>query len=404
MSRTESSRANRAARRGQPIVVLMLLLSGWVAARAAVWEMPFAGPPATAQAVQLADYAAPSAPNRSLPEAMANGAGSSRDKAAQPATNAPATITLPRVIPFAAPVPSVPLAAPLPTNAAAQLGPTSAPLAAPTPSASRVAAGHQMLWLAAVGQLPLPAVLFERRGEQPAREIDRPLARRDAMHKRWSADSWLLLRPGTAVTVRNGFSAPSYGASQVGAVIRYRLAADNPRKPSLYLRASGAVRAPHDEELAVGLAARPIARLPVLAMAELRVSRPGNGTRLRPAAALVSEFPPLDLPLGLRAEAYGQAGYVGGSGVGGSGASAFVDGQLHLTRRLARIGKMELRAGAAAWGGAQQGASRVDAGPTASLGLPIGPTNARLSADWRFRLAGRATPGSGPAITLSAGF
>ena len=399
MSRTTSSPANRAARRGQPVVVLMLLLFGWVAARAAVWALPFAGPLEAAQDAQLADYAAPSAPDRSLPGGMSKSPGSSRFKAAQTATNATAPFTLPRVIPFAGPVPSVPMAKPLPANAAALQGPISGPLAAPTPSAPRVGAGHQMLWLAAVGQLPLPAVLFERRSEQLARMIDRPLARSDAPHKRWAADSWLLLRPASAVTVRNGFSAPSYGASQVGAVIRYRLAPDNPRKPSLYLRASAAVRAPHDEELAVGLAARPIARLPVLAMAELRASRPGVGTRLRPAAALVSEFPPLDLPLGLRAEAYGQAGYVGGRD-----ASAFVDGQLHLTRRLARIGKMELRAGAAAWGGAQQGASRADAGPTASLGMPIGPTNARLSADWRFRLAGSATPGSGPAITLSAGF
>ena len=399
MSRSASSPASRAARRGQPVVVLMLLLFGWVAARAAVWEMPFGGPSGTAQEVQLADYAAPSEPNRILPGGMLKSLESSPVKAAQAATNAPAPITLPRAIAFAAPVSSVPLTATLPANAAAQQGPIAAPLAAPTPPAPRVAAGHQMLWLAAVGQLPLPAVLFERSGEQPSRMIDRPLVRRDAPHRRWAADSWLLLRPGGAVTVRNGFSAPSYGASQVGAVIRYRLAPDNLRKPSLYLRASAAVRSPHDAELAVGLAARPIARLPVLAMAELRASRPGGVTRLRPAAALVSEFPPLDLPLGLRAEAYGQAGYVGGRD-----ASAFVDGQLHLTRRLARIGGMELRAGAAAWGGAQQGASRVDAGPTASLGMPIGPTNARLSADWRFRLAGSATPGSGPAITLSAGF
>ena len=392
MSRTASSTTNRATRRGEPIVVLMLLLFGWVAARAAVWEVPFSGPPRTAHEPQLVKYSKPAAPNRALPVAMASCAGSSQSEAAQPALVEPASTTLPRVIPYAAPVSLVPLAAPSPGTA------TALP-ATPTPLTPRVAAGHQMLWLAAVGQLPLPAVLFERRGDQLARMIDRPLARRDAPHKRWSADSWLLLRPGAAVTVRNGFSAPSYGASQVGAVIRYRLAPENPRKPSLYLRASGAVRAPHDEELAVGFAARPIARLPVLAMAELRASRVASGARLRPAVALVSEFPPLDLPLGLRAEAYGQVGYVGGSG-----ASAFVDGQLHLTRRLARIGGMELRAGGGAWGGAQQGASRVDAGPTASLGMPIGVTNARLSADWRFRIAGQATPGSGPAITLSAGF
>ncbi len=256
-----------------------------------------------------------------------------------------------------------------------------------------------MLWLAAVAHLPLPAVLFEQRGAAKLQ------ARRTASLRRWSGDSWLLLRPGTAIFVRNGFSAPSYGAGQIGALVRYRLATEDARKPSLYLRASSAVRAPHDEEVAVGLSARPLARVPIVAMAELRVSRFGGGRgpsdalRLRPAVALVSEFPLLDLPLGVRAEAYGQAGYVGGAG-----ASAFADGQLHLTRRLVGIGRAELRAGGAAWGGAQKGASRVDIGPTASLGLPVGPGNARLSADWRFRVGGSAVPGSGPAITLSAGF
>jgi hypothetical protein len=43
-------------------------------------------------------------------------------------------------------------------------------------------------------------------------------------------------------------------------------------------------------------------------------------------------------------------------------------------------------------------------GPTATLDLPLAGGSGRLSADWRFRLAGTATPGSGPALTLSAGF
>jgi hypothetical protein len=364
------------ARRGQPLVVLILLLTGWVAARAAVWEGPFAEMQ-TADRPQLLTRASPKIASPPAVVMVAKAATVSRQIEAAPlAVIAPAAISWPMARPVAA--------APLP----------QAVMITPAPLAPRVAAGHQMLWLAVVAQLPLPAVLFERRDEDQATMI-----KPGGTAKRWSADSWLLLRQDGAATVNNGFSAPSYGASQIGAVIRYRLATGNAHKPSLYLRASGAVRVPHDEEVAAGFSARPLARLPIVAMAEMRVTRAVGAAMLRPAAALVSEFPPLDLPLGLRAEAYAQAGYVGGRKP-----SAFADGQLHLTRRLARIGGMELRAGGAAWGGAQQGASRVDAGPTASLGLPIGPANTRLSADWRFRIAGSAAPGTGPAVTLSAGF
>ena len=50
-------------------------------------------------------------------------------------------------------------------------------------------------------------------------------------------------------------------------------------------------------------------------------------------------------------------------------------------------------------------ASRLDVGPTATVGWPLGPTGAaRLGVDWRFRVRGNAIPASGPAVTLSAGF
>lgn len=371
-----------AARRGQPLAVLVLLLVSWVAARAAIWETPFGAEPDAYSAALLAAKSPQAAPVRSVFVAASTLAAPDQNLPHQAVQAAPAPAAWPTIKPYA-------------LQSAAPSAPTMMPTAPVAVAASpkvltpRVAAGHQMLWLAAVGYLPLPAVLFEQRN----------LVLKRAAQQRWSADSWLFLRSGAGMPVRNGFSAPSYGASQVGAVLRYRLAPENARKPSLYLRASGAVRAPRGEEIALGLSARPLAGVPIVAMAELRASRLGSGTVLRPAAALVSEFPALDLPLGARAEAYGQIGYVGGSE--GSG---FVDGQLHLTRRVAKVGELELRAGGAVWGGAQKGASRVDIGPTASLGIPVGPANTRLSADWRFRVAGSAAPGSGPAVTLSAGF
>ena len=114
----------------------------------------------------------------------------------------------------------------------------------------------------------------------------------------------------------------------------------------------------------------------------------------------VSELMPQKLPLGLVGEAYAQAGYVGGTG-----ATAFVDGQLRVDRAVARTGRAELRLGVGAWGGAQKDASRLDLGPAANLGVSVSDAVfARVMVDWRFRVAGNAVPESGPALTLSAGF
>lgn len=284
--------------------------------------------------------------------------------------------------------------------------PTITPLAPAPASASpvtagtgpvpvRIAAGHQLLWMAALSQLPLPGeITAPAMAAVPAKP--RPQA---VSLPRWSADGWLLWRRDGAGPGVGGFAPSTYGASQAGAVMRYRLAPSSEHRPALYLRATSALEAPRGEEAALGLSARPIPGVPVIALAELRATRFQTGTKLRPAAALVSEFPPVNLPLKARAEAYVQAGYVGGNG-----ATAFVDGQLKVDRPVLRIGQSELRVGGGVWGGAQEGASRLDAGPSATLGLPLGKANARLAMDWRFRLTGNAAPKSGPAITLSAGF
>lgn len=183
-------------------------------------------------------------------------------------------------------------------------------------------------------------------------------------------------------------------------MLRYRLAPQSPHRPEAYLRLSSALNSPADKDAAVGLSARPVAALPLRAMAELRLSERSGTARLRPAALLVTELAPIDMPHETRAEFYGQAGYVGGRN-----ATAFADGQARVDKRIAQFGGAELRAGAGAWAGAQKGAARLDAGPSAALGLPFGTSgSARLGLDWRMRVAGDARPGSGLALTLSAGF
>jgi hypothetical protein len=248
---------------------------------------------------------------------------------------------------------------------------------------------------------PEIATYFEGASGAPAAS-DRPLLGRIAPAResanRWSGDAWLLWRGDSAGPVVSG--SPSYGRSQAGAVLRYRLAPSSGHRPAAYIRASRALSGARETEAAAGLAARPLAGLPLSIAAEMRAFDGPQGREVRPAAFAVTELPTAKLPFGLRGEAYAQGGYVGGDY-----ATAFVDGQARIDARVLRLGNgAELRAGAAAWGGAQKRAARVDLGPSAALTFRIGETRSRLAVDYRLRVAGDAEPDSGPALTFSAGF
>ena len=288
-----------------------------------------------------------------------------------------------------------------------------------------VAAAHQLMWMAAVANLPSPQELVAQydaahaNPQAPAFALvasapalpsaaGEPLGalsanpRHAAAVRRWSADGWLLLRKGGVPGA--GSFLPTYGAAQTGAVLRYHLAPASGFAPTAFVRAYAAINGSGERQLAAGLSARPMPGIPVAAMVEMRSLRFTDGSlHWAPAATLVSEFPPLDLPLGLRAETYVQGGYVGGKA-----ATGFIDGQIKLDRALGHLsrGRLtgELRAGGGLWGGGQTGASRIDVGPSVTLGLSSGGAGARLAADWRFRISGNATPTSGPALTVSAGF
>ena len=391
-------------RRGQPLIALVLVMVSWVGARAALWD--------NAQIVPPGASAAPMLPR---PEALS----SAPQRIPQPARSSPgeahhaAPTLLDRPV-FAIPGPQLlppnTEAPPLPTGL--QITPDIAPAVtdqSAVPLSPRVAAGHQELWLAGMNLLPAaPALAMAHRGSLhsilPA--VAEVAQSGQASQTQWSVDGWLLLRPGG-----NAFNAPGaglpgtviptgfYGGSQSGLILRYFLAPGSKINPALYLRGSSGIERPRGEELAAGVSLRPIPGLPVRLMAEGRVTRTTNGTIMRPAAALVSELPPARLPLGLRGEAYVQEGYVGGRG-----ATTFVDGQARLEHPLAHTGSFELRAGGGVWGGAQRGASRLDIGPTATLAFRLGPVGTRVSADYRWRVSGNAAPGSGPVLTLSAGF
>lgn len=372
-------------RRGQPVVVLGAILLVWVMARVAASIAPVAAVSSVEADWHQSDKFAPVVRPRSAIAPRSAGGASS--------------VKLP--VPVRVEVGSQPVR-PLP---AAKV-PAAAPAFAPVPAA--VAGGHGLLWLAAVAQLPMPAAIAAI-APAPAAAASLPAAslafrapaampRADRASSRWSADGWFLLRGGKAPRGATAFA--SYGASQIGAVARYRIDELSVQRPAITLRAAAALDGTGEREVALGLAAHPVPSLPVGLIAEVRATRPGGGAvALRPAITAVTGLAPQALPLGLRAQGYGQAGYVGGAG-----ATGFVDGEVRVDGAVIRQGPAELRLGAAAWGGAQEGAARLDIGPAISLGLSAGDKAARLGLDWRVRVAGNAAPASGPALTLSAGF
>ncbi len=154
-----------------------------------------------------------------------------------------------------------------------------------------------------------------------------------------------------------------------------------------------------ESEVAAGLSAALFRDIPIAAHAELRATKSAFSTKFRPAGFVVTEIPPVPLPLGLRGETYLAAGYVGDDF-----ATAFVDGQVRVDGEFARFDLGNLRAGPGVWGGAQKGAARLDVGPSASVNIRLGAVPARLAVDYRPRAAGDAESGSGAAFTLTTGF
>ena len=380
--------------RGQPVLVLLGLLLAWAGLRAAWWQPPLSspelGPPAFATAALPGSLASPS---RAAPVTAA---------AFGRAAHTPSRT--PRVVPQTYPLMAFELR-PTPVPLAAHLAPAATVEELPRSNPSRAAIGHSLLLAAGLSGLDLPPALAAYLGASAMPESGipaaAPLLASLPQHvplsaSRLSGDAWLMMRNDTVAPVSG---RPSYGRSQAGAVVRYRLAPSSALAPQAYARASSALAGPLERDLVAGISARLAKRVPLRVAVEARISETSAGTKLRPAAIAVTELLPLELPHRVRAEAYLQGGYVGGSF-----ATAFVDGQGRVERPLGRFGEAEVSAGAGAWGGAQKGAARLDIGPTAAVTFRLGEARGRLAADYRFRLAGNAEPRSGPALTVSAGF
>ncbi|KKI19299.1 hypothetical protein [Sphingomonas sp. Ag1] len=205
---------------------------------------------------------------------------------------------------------------------------------------------------------------------------------------RFGGSAWAILRPGDAAPF-----VPQLGGSQAGARLTYAI--DAARRLSIAGRFSGALES-RQSEAAIGLDWRPTS-LPVHVVAEQRIGI--DRARGGPALGLVGGFGPLPLTSWLMLDGYAQGG-----GIARDGIEGYVDGAMRISYPLARLGPARIDLGLGAWGAAQRGASRVDAGPWLSTALPVAGRSLRLSLEWRQRLAGRATPSSGPALTIGTDF
>lgn len=214
--------------------------------------------------------------------------------------------------------------------------------------------------------------------EPPAQSVFAPSTSKGP--DRWSASGWLVARGGSGTGTAPG---GQLSGSQAGIRIAYLLA------PRQRISAFARVTAPlagKGSETALGIEWQPW-QAPIRLAIEQRVSLDGGsgGIGAGVTAGLYRETH------GLRLEGYSQAGAIARSRI-----EPYADGAIRVTRPIAP----SVALGAGAWGGAQRDAQRLDIGPSASLAIG----KLHVSLDWRQRIAGRARPGSGLAVTLGGDF
>jgi hypothetical protein len=202
---------------------------------------------------------------------------------------------------------------------------------------------------------------------------------------KWSGSVWLAARDGSAAGLASASS--QLGGSQAGVRLYRQLT------PALSLtgRISSALGT-RQGEASAGIALRRGA-FAVLAERRFALDRGGRNDWSVTAVAGVSD---VRLPLGLQLDGYAQAGIVGRDG--------FADGALRVERTIIGAGGNRLSLGVGTWGSVQPGVARLDIGPQIVARTALAGRAVRLSAEWRQRVAGSATPGSGPVVTFGADF
>jgi hypothetical protein len=196
--------------------------------------------------------------------------------------------------------------------------------------------------------------------------------------------------------VRSGLApAPQYGGSQAGLIAKWDPIGAAQVGPALLVRTSFAPSG-NQREIAMGITWQAIKDIPVSLTVERRFRWPEPDAF---SGYLSGGIDNVKLVGPAKLQVFAQGGYLAGKSKTG-----FFDIQSRANLPVADIGKTQLFAGTGIWAGGQRGGSRLDIGPSFETVIPVAQTSLRLSADWRFRVAGRASPASGPTLTVSSGF
>lgn len=182
----------RTASRGQPVISLALLLASWIGARAMLLEAADANPSIGGAVEAAASDSSPGQIDNRTNAVPLHGLAASGGPIRAPSAAAPGATSLapPPALPAVAAEPPATVLAPI-----AEPSPRVDPIAepqAPNPfrGKPRLAGGHQLLWLAALAQLPLPPEAM------PGQSSAKPEPLPKLQTSRWSGDGWLLLRRG----------------------------------------------------------------------------------------------------------------------------------------------------------------------------------------------------------------
>ena len=219
-------------------------------------------------------------------------------------------------------------------------------------------------------------------------------AERRRLNRRWSGDAYVVFRDaGTG-----GAAAwPVLGGGQSGASVAWAI--DPLARRSLAV--IGRVYAAHDDrglvdgataQAAVGVRWQPVRGVSIAAERLIAIGGATSGDwNLRAAAGGERRVGPATV------DGYAEAGVRGNGDV-------YAGGQARAGVRVATIGPVAVSAGPGAWGSVQAGfatVSRLDVGAGVAAAMPGGLV---ARADWRWRVAGNAAPGNGPAVTLAWAF
>lgn len=269
------------------------------------------------------------------------------------------------------------------------------------PARSHIAGLATSHALPVIGSSVVPmtyGVREERKNDAPPVErspfASAPLMPERIAAGRWSLSTWVFWRHAGAGN--SLATVGQLGGSQAGARLAFQILPGAPERLALYARMTSAMTPPHAPEAALGFSVQPSAKVPVRVAVERRIAL-DHDARNAMAVMAVGGFGPAAVTNGFTLEGYGQAGIVGVHS-----RDAFADGKLSLQHPLPVT--LPITVGISISGGAQPHVARLDIGPQVEARFRIGLQGARLSAEWRQRVAGDARPGSGPAVTLAADF